>query len=56
MSVVFLSGTTVHEFPILKIGGIDYDVFSGLFSVVNVVLVIKLSWLYTLIHIIKSQN
>ena len=31
-------------------------VFSGLFSVVNVVFVINLSWFYTLIHIIKSQN
>ena len=30
--------------------------FTGLFSVVNVVLVINLSWFYTLIHTIKSQN
>ena len=51
-----MSGTSVHEFTIYKIGGIAYDVFSGLFSVVNVVLVIILSWFYTLIHIIKSQN
>ena len=56
MYVVFLSGTNVHEFPIYKIGEIDYDVFSGLFSVVNVILVINLSWFYTLFHIIKSQN
>ena len=36
--------------------GIYYDVLTGLFPVVNVVLVIHLSWFYTLIHIIKSQT
>ena len=25
--IVSLCGTSVHEFPIYKIGGIDYDVF-----------------------------